>query len=119
VDLSGWSLDDGTQDGEPYRMPRGTVLQPGALMVLYRRETGLALDDAGGEVLLLGPNGSVANAVKYDALGPDASYSRDEAGGWHADWVPSPGKANEPDRPTPGADAGAVGPREMRLAQHL
>lgn len=44
MDLSGWSLDDGTQDGEPYRMPQGTVVQPGALMVLCRRETGIALD---------------------------------------------------------------------------
>jgi hypothetical protein len=32
--------------------------------------------------------------VAFSGLGPDASYSRDEAGTWHADWTPSPGAPN-------------------------
>jgi hypothetical protein len=41
----------------------------------------------------------VVDSVVYVALGPDASYSRDEYGVWHSDWPPSPGRANSPSGP--------------------
>lgn len=96
VDLEGWFLDDGPVGSEPYRMPDGTVLQPGAFVIFLGRITGIVLDDAGDQVRLLDPAGRVVQAVVFDQLAPSASYSRDDAGAWHDDWPPSPGGPNLP-----------------------
>ena len=57
VNIGGWSLDVGRGRGRAYRIPRGTVLRPGAYLVLYRAQTGLTLDDASGQVRLLDADG--------------------------------------------------------------
>lgn len=107
VDLGGWFLDDGEAGSDLYRIPGGTILQPGAFRVFFRRETGLMLDDAGDQVRLLGPEGAVVDVVVFGALSLDASYSRDAGGTWHADWPPSPGAPNLP--PAPGGSVPGVG----------
>jgi hypothetical protein len=43
----------------------------------------------------------VVDRAVFDTLPGDASYSRDEAGSWHADWPPSPGAPNLPAGPDP------------------
>ena len=78
------------------------MLRPGAILALYQRQTRLKLDDAGGTVRLVDRGGKVADSVRYGALGPDASYSRDAKNAWHGDWPPSPGSPNVP--------PGAAGP---------
>jgi hypothetical protein len=93
VELAGWRLDNGVSS---YLLPGETVLEPGALVVLYRQQTGLILDDRGGSVQLVGPRSEKADSVTYGPLSLDASYSRDEAGAWHSDWPPSPGHPNLP-----------------------
>jgi len=96
VDISGWSLDLGRGSGRGYRIPRGTVLRPGAFLVLYRQQTNLALDDASGQVRLLDAAGRLVDSASYGALLPDRSLSRDALGAWHIDWRPSPGGPNLP-----------------------
>jgi hypothetical protein len=96
VDLSGWRLEAGRGGGSIYRIPRGTVLRAGAILILYQRQTRLKLEDAGGTVRLVDRGGKVADSVRYDALGSDASYSRDAKNVWHGDWPPSPGSPNLP-----------------------
>jgi hypothetical protein len=107
ADLSGWFLDDGEGGSEPYGMPDGTVLQPGAFLVLPGRTTGLVLDDSGDTVRLLNPEGMVVvDTVSFGELAPNASYSRDEDGLWHADWPPSPGLPNHPEPASARASVG-------------
>jgi hypothetical protein len=96
VDLSGWRLEVGKGAGSVYRIPRGTVLRAGAILVLYQRQTRLRLEDTGGTVRLVDRSGKVADSVRYGALGSDASYSRDAKNVWHGDWPPSPGRPNVP-----------------------
>jgi hypothetical protein len=96
VDLSGWRLEIGRSGGVSYRFPRGTMLRAGAIMLLYQRQTRLKLDDAGGTVRLVDRGGKVADSVRYGALSPDASYSRDAKNAWHGDWPPSRGSPNVP-----------------------
>jgi hypothetical protein len=96
VNLQGWSLASGEQ---LYVLPQGTGLNAGAFLVLYLNQTGIVLDDAGGQIRLLGSKGAMRDSVNYPALGPDASYSRDEQGIWHSDWPPSPGRVNMPAGP--------------------
>ena len=102
VDLSGWRLETGRGGGTIYRIPRGTMLRAGAILILYQRQTRLKLDDAGGTVRLVDRGGKVADVVRYGALGSDASTSRDAKNVWLGDWPPSPGSPNVP--------PGAVGP---------
>jgi hypothetical protein len=93
-DLTGWFLDDGAEGSEPYRIPEGTVLLPGAFTLFHGLTTDIVLDDAGDEIRLLDPTGNVVDAVVFGQLLPNASYSRDEVGTWHDDWPPSPGGPN-------------------------
>jgi len=101
VNIGGWSLDLGRGRGRAYRIPRGTVMRPGAYMVLYRLQTNLALDDAAGQVRLLDATGRLVDSVSYGALLPDRSASRDALGVWHTDGRPGPGAANLPPAATP------------------
>jgi hypothetical protein len=94
VDLAGWTLDNGGQNGAVFAVPTGTVLRPGGILLLYRRQTGIPLGDEGGQVRLLNPSGAQVDAVTFGALGPDTSYSRDIDGTWRVDPVPSPGVPN-------------------------
>jgi hypothetical protein len=96
VDIGGWSLDLGRGRSRPYRIPRGTLLQPGAYLILYRQQTNLALDDASGQVRLLDPAGRLVDSANYGALLPDRSLSRDPLGLWRTDWPPSPGAPSVP-----------------------
>jgi hypothetical protein len=113
ADLEGWVLDSGAETIS-YTFPAGTaVIQPGACWALYRRETGVVLNDTGGEVRLLRPDGSLVSRVIFDALGSDVSYSREDGGDWRTDWPPTPGLPNAPHAPA--AQAG----RWLDLLQEL
>jgi hypothetical protein len=106
VDLSGWLLDDAEGGSDAYRIPDGTMLQPGGFLILHGRTTGLALDDTGDAVRLLDPDGVVVDAVVFGQLAPNASYSRDDVGMWHDDWPPSPGAPNQPPTASAGESLG-------------
>jgi hypothetical protein len=112
VDLSRWTIEvPGRRLSQSFRLPRGSVLPANGYMVLFQRQTRLILDDQGGTLRLLDATGDLVDSVRYPALKPDQSYSRDATGVWHADWPPSPGQPNAPvspdarpsDTPTPTA----------------
>jgi hypothetical protein len=108
VNLAGWTLVSGQQ---AYVLPGGLVLKPNGILVLYQKQTGIVLGDDGGQIQLLGPKGRVRDSAIFGPLGPDASYSRDALGVWHADWPPSPGRPNSPNGPdlVPAPDEPAAG----------
>ncbi|NLE99932.1 MAG: lamin tail domain-containing protein, partial [Anaerolineales bacterium] len=96
VDLSGWFLLGADDSGTAFKVPTDTVLAEGEYLVFYRAGSGIALetDEGDGVVRLLDPGGAPVDEVAYEDLSADASYGRDEAGEWRADWPPSPGAAN-------------------------
>ena len=94
VNLSGWYLDTGRNTAR-YRLPRAANVPAGGYLVLFRKTTGLALNDRGGTVRLLRPDRSVADSVTFPALDPDTSYSRDDAGVWRRNLPPTPGQPNQ------------------------
>jgi hypothetical protein len=96
VDISGWSLRSAGSGRSAYRLPKGTIMSPGAFAVFFRRETGLVLEDGGDEVRVVAGGGTVVDVVAFGALAPDASYSRGSPGVWHAGWPPSPYTVNLP-----------------------
>jgi hypothetical protein len=101
VDLGGWFLDDAAFGSRPYQFRAGTVLQPGEFAVLYGKDTGIDLENSGDTARLLNPAGELVDSVPFGALAIDTSISRDEAGVWHTDWLPSPGAPNLPATPVP------------------
>ncbi len=96
ADLSGWFLDDGPGGSEPYQMPEGLMLEPGAFALFRGSVAGIVLEDAGDEVQWMDPNRITVDVVAFGELALNASYSRDEFGVWHNDWPPSPGGPNLP-----------------------
>jgi hypothetical protein len=95
VDLGGWMLEGGLTSTVRYTVPVGTLAEPGAFAVFYRKDTGIVLED-GGQVWLFDPGGAAVAGLAYGTLAADASCSRDSSGVWHIDWPPSPGQPNLP-----------------------
>ncbi len=99
-DISGWILTSRGSKGEVERLPARTILRPGEFLLLYRSETGFALEDKNELVLLFDKTARLIDVAAIPLAKPDASYSRDVAGEWHTDWKASPGEPNAPP-PTP------------------
>ncbi len=107
VDISGWQLDDEDGGSPPYTIPAGRVLPPKGFLVLYKRETGISLNNSGDSVRLLDPNGNLIDTITYPAVHrtDKHSWSRTVDGGstWTDTYPPSPNAPNKPatDTPTP------------------
>ncbi len=100
VDISGWKLDDVANGGtQPYTLPAGTTLRAQRFLVLFRSETGIALNNSGGDsVRLLTPDGVEVESHPYTQTRPDEAYSKSIDGGseWVQNYPPSPGASNQP-----------------------
>jgi hypothetical protein len=107
VDLGGWALDDRAGGGaRPFVFVPGTRLGAGEYGLYFQRDTGIALNNDGDTVRLLGPQGEELDSVTYTRTASDASYSRAGgcAGAWSMGNPASPGFAN----PSPTATATAT-----------
>lgn len=96
TDLSGWKLQSRATEARSYRIAEDTVLRPNGFLVLYRSETGVALNDGGDTVALYTERGDLVDRVGFGELPADASYSRVEEDGetWEISPFPSPGLPN-------------------------
>jgi len=91
--LCGWKLDDGGEGSAPFSLDRVRIA-PQGFVVLPRRETGIALNNGGDSVRLLGPLGFPAEEVAYEDAEEGKSFALREDGS--RDWTPilTPGEAN-------------------------
>lgn len=109
-DLSRWELADPAWSA---RVPDGTMIGAESYLVLYRADTGLALDHAGEILSLVRPDGVVVDQHAWaDSPGDDRSFSRVSADGWSADWDVTPGAANRPHSGSGGDGDGGRGRAE-------
>lgn len=109
ISLNGWVLDDVPASGSrPYSLPNNRI-NPGEYLPLFRRVTGIALNDSGDVVRLLAPDGRVIDQIQYRKVRAyNLSYGRLPDGSdrlLYGLW-PTPGRANllyvEPtETPTP------------------
>jgi hypothetical protein len=116
VDLGGWALADGAPAGhEPdrvYILPDGATLPASGYLVVYRSQSGLALDAGSEWVRLLYPDGSVADSMSYDRFsGYDQSWCRlpDGVGPWSRFCIESPGQPNQASPYPGGGSSGSSG----------
>jgi uncharacterized protein YdeI (BOF family) len=80
-----------------YTLPAGAILAPGELILVFRQESGLALDAGEDWVRLLLPDGGVADLFHYDGFsGYDRSWCRlpDGTGPWSRECQETPGQPN-------------------------
>ena len=106
ISLAGWALDDAPDAGRAaYFFPADATLGPGAFLLRFRSQTGVALNNDGDTVQLLGPDSAVVDSFSFVNPRPNRSYSRshDGDGAWTDAYPPSPGSANRPPSPTPTA----------------
>jgi len=111
IDLGGWMLDDKINGGSrPYVIHPGTVIEPKAMLVFFRTQTRIALNDEGDEVWLLAPDGTRMDGAVYTRTRwPDSGWDRfpDGEGKLRLGFPPTPGEPNRlpPDllnpKPTP------------------
>ncbi|MBE2233339.1 MAG: lamin tail domain-containing protein, partial [Anaerolinea sp.] len=106
VDLSGWQVDDVAGGGSaPYTLPPGSTLAAHGFLVLWSRDSHIALNNSGGDsVRLLRPDGVEVESTSYRAAPADGAYSKTMDGGseWTLAYPPSPGASNQPaSTPTP------------------
>ena len=102
--LGGWQLDDVPDGGSrPYTIPAGTILPAYGYLLLFRRDTKIALNNDADEVRLLAPDGTLRDQFAYLHTRPDTSFARtvDGIGGWTDIYSPSPGQPNRAPTPTP------------------
>ncbi|HSN73831.1 MAG TPA: lamin tail domain-containing protein, partial [Anaerolineae bacterium] len=103
VDISGWKLDDIAGGGsQPYTLPPGAVLRAQSYLVLFSVQTGIALNNSGGDsVRLLTPDDGEVESHSYTATSADQAYSKTFDGGteWTRSYPPSPGASNQPPPP--------------------
>ncbi len=95
LDLDGWSLATNALGQDAYHFPARAEIEAGNFLVLYRDLTGLDLNQA-FFLYLFNVDGKVVDSVEVETLPADASYSLDEFGRWHGDWLPTPGMLNKP-----------------------
>lgn len=99
IPLAGWRLDDQPEGGSPpYAFPDHAIISPTGFYLVFRRDSGLALNNDADQVLLLCPDGTVADQVAWERLpGLDQTLGRwpDGDGPWTEALIPSPGGPNQ------------------------
>ncbi|MEM8557677.1 MAG: CotH kinase family protein [Bacteroidota bacterium] len=103
ADLGGYFLTDDLEEHDKWRVPDGTVLAPGAYLVIWAddRDEGLhtsfKLSANGEEVGLFTPAGQPVDALTFGSQTTDVSYGRSPDGGTALRFfaVPTPGSAND------------------------
>lgn len=80
IDLSGWKLDDDEGGSRPYKIPDGTIINPGQFLIFKKGQTKLALNNTYDAARLLDPDGEIFFETSYDEVPEGASWARDEGG---------------------------------------
>ncbi len=102
VDLTGWALDDEVDDESGrWILPEGSLIEPGAFLVLYRDGAdgqpgyGFGLQCGAESAWLFGPEGQLAQSAEATETEPGTTIGRlpDGQGAWTPTW-PTPGAPN-------------------------
>jgi hypothetical protein len=122
IDLTGWKIGDASSKRYTIKAADFTsiILKPKEFFVLYRKTTGVALNNSGAEsAKLYSPDGALANSLEYsDAAAEDQSYSR-ETENYFWTTTPTPGKENVITRKNQPPSAAISAPDEGEINQTI
>ncbi|MCK5608010.1 lamin tail domain-containing protein [Candidatus Pacearchaeota archaeon] len=86
IDLSDWYLDDAEGNSSPHKLENGTMIGPGARIIIKEPDLGLSLKNSTDEVRLLDPNKELKERIVYAEAKEDWSYSKKADGTF--EWTP-------------------------------
>ena len=96
VNLFGWKIKDGVGKITSYTFPEETIIKTKGFLVLYRPVTKIVLNNDEDKLILLKPNGEIADEVFYQKASRGQSFNRSDS-----DWLWSsnltPGSVNNID----------------------
>lgn len=93
IDLTNWKLADASKTS--YTIPKGTIA-PGGWFVVKRGDSGIALNNTGGEsVTLTASDGVVTSTVSWQGSAPEAQSYSLVGGAWVWTGKLTPGRVNE------------------------
>lgn len=75
VNLGNWIINDGSK---PYIIPDNTIILAGSTLILYRSETGIALNNNGETIELKDYTGEIVDSIQYESSIEGESYSKIE-----------------------------------------
>ncbi len=75
VNLGNWTIDDGEGGSDPYTFPDDTVIEPGETLIVYRTESGIALNNSNETVQLSDYTDEVMDEISYESSEEDQSYA--------------------------------------------
>ncbi len=117
IDLSGFYLSDRMNDPTKYRIPVGTIIAPGQVLLVWADEqeeqnemssdlhVNFKLSGNGESIGLYGPGGLIVDEVEFGEQEPDVSEGRPQ--------LDNPDLVQTFDRPTPGSVGADVEPVEI------
>ncbi len=110
VNLSGYSVETGSQWRYKYVFADGAQILPGGYALVSSSGSSIRLVNDGSAVRLLDPSGKVIDETAYPAAKAGQSWSRSSSGQGEWQWslVPTPGLANIIQQPPPAAPAPAA-----------
>ena len=94
VDLSGWKLDDDEGGSRLYKIPDGTIINPGQFLIFKKDQTKLALNNTYDSARLFDPEGEIFFEISYDEVTERAAFARDESGNFKWTTKLTPGAEN-------------------------
>ena len=90
VNLGDWQLDDSEGGSKPYIIPDTVTLEPKSFALIYRNESGIALNNNEDEIRLFDFTGTLIDEVSYEKAKAAMSYALIEMAGGndtHWEWV--------------------------------
>jgi len=97
IDLAGWKVGDASTKTYTLKAAdfTSTILKPNEFFLLYRKTTGIALNNSGTEAAkLYGPDGALVASTEYSgSVAEETSFARSEAD-YFWTTTPTPGKEN-------------------------
>ena len=76
VNLDGWMVDDVANGGSTPHVLSGVTVAAHSFVLLFRADTGIALNNTNDDVRLLKPDASAADTIAYKSSASNATWSR-------------------------------------------
>ncbi len=97
ADLTGWTIDDGVNEGSKPHALSGVVLEPGELKVITGEDLVIKLNDDGDILRLVNSNGDLMDELKVPSMKKGYAYTKIIQEGeesWCISTSPTPGGTN-------------------------
>ncbi len=94
VNLGGWKLDDEEGGSKPYVFPVSLIIEGRGFLVVYRKDSNIALNNNGDRVRLFHPDNNLIYDIAYNETAPEGASYNWTPSGWQWSTTLTPGAEN-------------------------